>query len=176
MVQEVRKFCKKKGLNGYRLNILPHDGDVEEWTASSKRSDYIRNMGENVYTLSKSDLAKDGMITLITQINAIRQNFKHIEIEDNECRIGVMKLQEYVKKFNKSTGEYMDVVDHDANDKASDDADAFRTGMIYWINNLKDRGEGYGAITTEGESLTYGGNAVTYDDIDYFDSLTNYNY
>lgn len=179
MVQEVKKFCKRKGITGHRLNILPHDGDVEEWTATSKRSDYIRNLGEKVYTLSKSDLAKDGMITLITQINAIRQDFKYVEIEDNECRLGVIKLQEYVKKFNKSTGEYMDVVDHDANDKASDDADAFRTGMIYWRNNLKNKQKGYGAITLDGKNLTFKstqGNAVTFDDIDYLDSLTTFNY
>ena len=173
MVMELRKYCRKKGLNGYRLNILPHDGDVEEWTASSKRSDIIRDMGEDVYTLSKSDLAKEDMIKLIAQINAIRQNFKHVEIDDSECHMGVIKLQEYVKKFNKSLGEYMDVVDHDANDKASDDADAFRTAMIYWINNLKDKGEGYGAITTEGKDITFG-TAETYEDINYFDELSGY--
>ena len=87
--------------------------------------------------------------------------------------MGVIKLQEYVKKFNKSLGEYMDVVDHDANDKASDDADAFRTAMIYWINNLKGKGEGYGAITTEGEDITFG-TAETYEDINYFDELSGY--
>lgn len=170
MVREIRKYCRKAGLNGKRINILPHDGDVEEWTAVSKRSDHIRQMGEYVYTLSKSDLAKDDMIKLITQINAIRVNFKFIEIDDNECRLGVIKLQEYIRKFNKSTGEYMDVVDHDANDKASDDADAFRTCMIYYLQNLKDKGNNYGAITAQGEAITY----ADYDYVDLENNLTFY--
>lgn len=176
MIYKLREYCRKKGLTGYRLNILPHDGDVEEWTATSKRSDIIRDMGENVVTLSKTDLAINDMIKLVTQINAIRQDFKYVEIDDVECNLGVIKLQEYVKKYNKSLGEYMDVEDHDANDKASDDAAAFRTLMIYWINNLKGVGENYGAITTEGQDISFGGStagtAETYEDINYIENIS----
>ena len=166
MVSYIRKYCIKKGLKGYRLNILPHDGDVEEWTATSRRSDYIRDLGENVETLSKSDLAGNDMLKLITQINAIRQNFKFVEIDDSECHEGVIKLQEYVRKYDRTLGEYIDIPDHDANDKASDDADAFRTGMIYWINNLKGGGS-FGAITTEGT-------AITIDEQDYLNIGEDY--
>ena len=168
IVEVVRRHCSKKGIRGERLNILPHDGDVEEWTATSKRSDYIRNMGERVETLSKADLVKADMGMLITQINSIRTYFNMVEIDDIECYEGVIKLQEYVRKFNRSTGEYIDIPDHDANDKASDDADAFRTGMIYYINNLMKSGNNYGgAITTEGQ-------AITFRDNDYLDWNNNY--
>lgn len=169
IIERVRRYCKDKELVGDRLNILPHDGDVEEWTATSKRSDYIRNIGERVETLSKSELAKADMGMLITQINSIRTNFTKIEIDDIECYEGVIKLQEYVRKFNRSTGEYIDVPDHDANDKASDDADAFRTAVIYYINNLMNTGNDYGAITTEGE-------AITFNDNDYLNWDNNYDY
>lgn len=155
MLDKIRKVCISKGIKGYRLNILPHDGEVEEWTATSKRSDYIRDKGEYVYTLNKTELAGSDMTKLITQINAIRTYFHMVEIDDVECHLGVMKLQEYVRKYNKSMGEYIDVPDHDANDKASDDADAFRTAMIYYINNLMDKGSYSGAITTQGTAITY---------------------
>ena len=125
-------------------------------------------MGERVETLSKADLVKADMGMLITQINSIRTYFNMVEIDDIECYEGVIKLQEYVRKFNRSTGEYIDIPDHDANDKASDDADAFRTGMIYYINNLMKSGNNYGgAITTEGQ-------AITFRDNDYLDWNNNY--
>lgn len=164
VVDKVRKYCKKKHIYGHRLNILPHDGDNHEWTAATKRSDYIRGLGENVVTLSKTDLAESNMIRLITQINTIRENFNLIEIDESECNLGVMKLKEYVRKYNRSLGEYIDVVDHDANDKASDDADAFRTGFIYYIKHLKNTTNvDFGAVTTQGEAVTYNDNDYLYN-------------
>ena len=37
---------------------------------------------------------------------------------------------------------YLDIPDHDANDKASDDADSFRTAMIFASIYLKDSFDG----------------------------------
>lgn len=125
---------------GYVLNILPHDGDQREWASASKRSDKLKDLGHNVFTLTKTDMARNDMQRLISQINEIRKAWTDIEIDYNECFEGVDKLINYVKKFNKATQEYIDKPDHDANNKASDDADSFRTGVLYYTIYLKGSG------------------------------------
>lgn len=138
LAEYIKKWCKKIGFSHRPLNILPHDGDNEEWISSTRRSQYLIDLGLDVFVLSKGLLADIQMRSLLTQINSIRKNFGLIEIDTEECAVGIIKLAEYVKKFNKTLGEYVDEPDHDANDKASDDADAFRTAMIYYIEYLKD--------------------------------------
>lgn len=141
--QYIKKWCKDNGYYMQPTMVLPHDGDVEEWSATSKRSDYIRlNYFSDVRTLSKTELAKNDMTTLINQINYIRKEFENVEIDNNECNIGVIQLGGYVKKYNKSMNCYLDIPDHDANDKASDDADSFRTAMIFASIYLKDSFDG----------------------------------
>lgn len=163
MAEYIKKWCKEKEFYQKPLNILPHDGDNEEWISSTKRSQYLNELKLETFTLTKGLLAEFKMNKLITQINAIRENFKYVEIDNDGCELGVIKLSEYVKIYNKTSGEYEDIPDHDANDKASDDADSFRTGMIYWIEFLKDQ-QNY-----EGESfnLSDKGQAITYDEENY---------
>lgn len=138
MADYIKKWCRKREFTHKPLNILPHDGDNEEWISTTRRSQYLEDLGLDTFTLSKSLLAEKQMRSLLTQINAIRKNFDLVEIDTEECNIGIIKLSEYVKKYNKTLGEYIDEPDHDANDKASDDADSFRTAMIYYIEYLKD--------------------------------------
>lgn len=99
----------------------------------------------------------------MTQIETVRMTFKDIEIDSEECPIGVIKLQEYVKKYDKTRGEYLDIPDHNKNDKASDDADSFRTGVIYYHVYLKptlnysyyDTSTSYGAVGYEDEDRAW---------------------
>lgn len=163
LIEYIKNFCKEKGFTNQPLNILPHDGDNHEWLTSSKRSDYLKDKGLDVFTLSQKVLSEHNQNLFITQINSIRVNFKNIEIDNEECSEGVIKLSEYVKKRNKQTGEYIDVPDHDANDKASDDADSFRMGMIYYIEFLKDS-QKYVSEAINADT----GKAITYDEEDYF--------
>ncbi len=166
MANYIKKWYKKNEFEYKPLNILPHDGDNEEWISSTRRSQYLNELGLETFTLTKGLLAELKMNRLITQINAIRENFKYVEIDTEGCAEGVIKLSEYIKKYNKMTGEYEDIPDHDANDKASDDADAFRTGMIYYIEYLKDN-QKYEAESFIASDINTKGQAITYEDEDY---------
>lgn len=130
-IEYEKNWLYKHGLRP-ALNILPHDGDVTEWATDTKRSDYLVSKGLNVFVLDKGKLAENNQQALMAQIETVRRFFKDIEIDSEECAVGIIKLQEYVKKFDKITGEYLDIPDHNKNDKASDDADSFRTGIIYF--------------------------------------------
>lgn len=157
----IKKYMLKRSFGPVTM-ILPHDGDIEEWSSTSKRSDYIRqNHFSSVHTLDKKELAEHNLITLVTQINTVRQLWNYVEIDSEECPEGVIQLQGYIKKFNKNTGEWIDIPDHDANNKASDDADSFRTGMIYFSIYLK------GQENNDLNSYDTQGNAITYDQEDY---------
>lgn len=161
----IKEYVKGKYFGSEPIMILPHDGDVEEWTSTSKRSDYIREFFFNdVRVLSKTDLAGANMATLMAQINKIRFLFTRVEIDSEECNVGLDKLRSYIKKYDKNKQEYVDIPDHDANDKASDDADSFRTAMIYYDLYLKIQP---GFEKFENTVFDTGG-AITYEDEDYF--------
>lgn len=161
----IKSYVKDKNFSGEPIMILPHDGSVEEWTSSSKRSDYIREFFfRDVRVLSKTDLAGANMTTLMAQINKIRFLFNRVEIDSEECNIGLDKLRNYVKKYDKNRQEYVDIPDHDANDKASDDADSFRTGMIYYDMYLKEQPSNIDI----GNTVFSTGDAITYEDEEYF--------
>lgn len=150
-----KRWLKKRGLP-QALNILPHDGNVTEFISETKRSDALADLGLRVFTLGKSELATNDLTAFITQINTIRKLWDKVEIDSEECSLGVIKLQEYIKKYNKSLGEYIDVEDHDANDKASDDAAAFRTAMIYYSIYLKnDINQTFENNYTQGTATSY---------------------
>lgn len=123
--------------------ILPHDGEVREWSTHTKRSDMLQQAFKDqrvtVVTLDTSELAQNDMRAVLTQINQVRKNFELCEFDSNECYLGVEKLGQYTKKFNKATNSYIDTPDHNAFDKASDDADAFRTCVIYFVLYLKNK-------------------------------------
>lgn len=162
----VKDWVKDKEFSGEPIILLPHDGDQEEWTSTSKRSDYIREFFfSDVRVLSKTDLAGSNMTTLMAQINKIRFLFSRIEIDTEECNEGLDKLRSYVKKYDKNRQEYVDVPDHDANDKASDDADAFRTGIIYYDLYLKEQPS---RVNVEDTVFSANGGAVTFEDEEYF--------
>lgn len=132
-INYIKNWISNKQLHLKDLKcILPHDGDVTEWATETKRSDFIFQQGLDVFTLTKTELAEVNMQSLLAQINTVRRLFDKVEIDNEECALGVIKLQEYVKKFNKSTGEYLDMPDHNKNDKASDDADSFRVAIMYY--------------------------------------------
>ncbi|MCF0171812.1 MAG: hypothetical protein HUJ87_15060 [Fusobacterium varium] len=169
MCEYIKTYIKKKGFTVQPKMILPHDGDVEEWSATSKRSDYIRSKYfSDTFVLSKTELAASKLTTLITQINVIRKLWDMVEIDNEECAEGIIQLQGYIKKFNKSRMEYEDIPDHDANNKASDDADSFRTGMIYYNIYLK------GKLKTEDiKAYDCNGNAIPYNKDSYTFILTD---
>ena len=161
----IKEYVKGKYFGSEPIMILPHDGDVEEWTSTSKRSDYIREFFfSDVRVLSKTDLAGANMATLMAQINKIRFLFTRVEIDSEECNVGLDKLRSYIKKYDKNKQEYVDIPDHDANDKASDDADSFRTAMIYYDLYLKIQP---GFEKFENTVFDTGG-AITYEDENYF--------
>ena len=157
MVLYQRKWLKERGFTRKPLNILPHDGNNREFLTATKRSDYLRDeFGLDVFTLSKEELAKKDLTSLIAQIDVVRGMFKYIEIDNEECAEGVIKLSEYVKKYNPNTREYIDIPDHNANDKASDDADSFRTGVIYFkLYLFNEDSEDLTNYRTNGEAITY---------------------
>lgn len=158
-IEYQKNWLEKYGLPP-ALNILPHDGNVTEWATETKRSDYLISKGLKVFVLDKGQLAENNQQSLMTQIETVRRTFKDVEIDSEECTVGIIKLQEYVKKFNKILGEYEDIPDHNKNDKASDDADSFRTAIIFYIIFIKPTlVKGYYENTT-----SYYSTAVGYND------------
>lgn len=123
----IKDWCKGKDFS-YQQLILPHDGDTREYSDAIRRSDKLRDMGHNVFVLSK-EYIKDG---LMEQIRTVRKYFGRVEMEEYECHAGLEYLKRYVKKQIKSTGEYLDQPDHNKFDKASDAADSFRYAVMYY--------------------------------------------
>lgn len=143
----IKDYCINNGL-GHCLNILPHDANqrsIVSYNNSSnwndkavKRVDILRDMGLDCFVLDKNELGLE-KFRVITRINTVRSNFSEFEFDENTCTSLLECLGGYVKKYNKQTGEYIDVPDHNANNKASDGADSFGYLVLYYEKYLKNK-------------------------------------
>lgn len=155
----IKKYCLNNHL-GHCLNILPHDANQRSivsfknsnnWSDKAiKRVDILRELGLDCFVLDKNELGLE-KFKVITRINTVRTNFSEFEFDENTCVCLLECLAGYVKKFNKLTGEYIDVPDHNANNKASDGADSFGYFVLYYEKYLKNNN----TTTDYGWSMEY---------------------
>lgn len=154
-VLKIKEIQKEMEL-GYITNVVPHDmeqrmdtnGNVNDpYAPAIKRIEYLRNKGLNCFSLTRKELGEEAW-RRITRINTVRKCFDYWEIDEETCTNGIERLRNYIKKYNKSTASYTDEPDHNANDKASDCADSFATGVLYYEKFLKGN-------TRAGSSVSY---------------------
>lgn len=100
----------------YARMIIPWDGahDGGRWKAKPTR-DYIEDMGYEVDELPRKAVSEG--------IEAVRQLFSQCVFDEVNCREGLECLENYSKKVNPKTNEFMETPLHD---KFSHGADAFR--------------------------------------------------
>ncbi|MGL5051022.1 MAG: terminase large subunit domain-containing protein [Fusobacteriaceae bacterium] len=130
------------------INILPHDsnqrsivsyGNSSTWNDNAiKRVDILRGMGLNCVVLDKNELGLEKM-RIITRINTVRKILPECEIDEVSSNLGLVGLRGYVKKWSRTQNTYLDIPDHDANDKASDIADSIGYFVLYYENKLRNK-------------------------------------
>lgn len=118
--EDLKHYIKYLQDTGYIWNkhFLPHDADHARLGMSNKS---IREMLEelglrNVEIVERIDSIQAG-------IQLVRDNFSTAFIDEQECSLGIQRLENYKKKWNVKQGRWSDEPLHDAN---SEGADAFR--------------------------------------------------
>ena len=100
-------------------HYLPHDGNHERQGERSNISPMasIKKLGlKNVEIVPRVNEISHG-------IQATRDSFSTCWIDEEECKEGIIHLDSYRKKINKTTGAFTDTPVHDVH---SEGADAFR--------------------------------------------------
>jgi len=115
------------------VDYLPHDADHVRQGAIANISpkDSIIKLGrKNVEIVPVVDNISHG-------IQATRDSFGSCWFDEVNCKEGLIHLDSYKKRWNKTTGRFMDVPVHDIH---SEGADAFRQfGQSYSSNMLEPR-------------------------------------
>lgn len=150
----IQTKCSEMKL-GVALNVVPHDmnqrmdmaikhnnGMQEINNIAVSRIDYLRSKGLQCKLMDRKTLGESNW-RIITRINSIRTVFAELEFDEVNCTMGIDLLKGYIKTYSRALGCYVDIPNHDANDNASDCADAFSTLMMYYILFLKPKASNY---------------------------------
>lgn len=101
------------------VHYLPHDGNHE-------RQGEVENISP-IDSLKKLGLQNIEVVPRVSEIShgiqATRDSFSTCWIDEVNCKSGIVHLDSYRKKWNNTTGRFMDVPVHDIH---SECADAFR--------------------------------------------------
>lgn len=109
----VKAFLEANGLrNG--VNFAPHDIKVHEWSNGRSRIDEAASQGFFFKAVP--------MLTIMDGINCVRGIFPQLIFHEDNCRMGLNSLKQYVRNDN---GEPV-------HDFASHPADAMRTWGVGW--------------------------------------------
>jgi hypothetical protein len=127
------------GNNKMMINALPKIGEYDRYNVATKRVDYLQSRGLRCFVMDRKVLGEDKW-RIINRINTVRKEFDNFEIDETMCFAGVELLRGYIKTYNKTTGLYTDVPNHNANNNASDCADSFGIGVMYYVLFLKNGG------------------------------------
>lgn len=103
-----------------------------------KRVDILRNMGLKCIVLDKNELGLEKS-RVITRINTVRNLLPECEIDEVSGNLALIGLRGYVKKWSRATNTYLDVPDHNANEKASDIADSIGYFILYYEKYLRGK-------------------------------------
>lgn len=104
----------------YEGHILPHDGNVRAPETGNRRHETLTEMGlKGIEVAPRTpDLGHD--------IQNVRRLFGRLWFDEENCALGLSRLQNYRKKWNDSLGVFASQPLHDEN---SHGADALRTGL-----------------------------------------------
>lgn len=105
--------------------FLPHDWRHTEQTIGKKRSDFVRQLWYNVYTLN--------IWKLSDEINLVRANFEDCYIDKDECEAWIDALWAYRRRYDEKNEVFRQKPLHNW---ASHWADAFRYA-IRWIKVIE---------------------------------------
>lgn len=92
--------------------VLPHDAKVMEMTTGRTRVEVLEGLG--YYTTIVPNLRiEDG-------IQSVRSIFDKCWFDQERCSLGIDRLENYHRKYNERTGEFMRQPNHDVNSHGSD--------------------------------------------------------
>lgn len=80
----------------YGIHLAPHDIKVREYTTGYSRMDVARKLGFNFVCVPK--------VEIIPGIDAVRSLFPRLWIDKERCKIGIQRLDNYRRDWNKSMG------------------------------------------------------------------------
>jgi len=125
-IEYLLKFAQENGIR-YEDHYGPHDLAVHDLMSGEGRIDTAKAMGINFKTpVKKPKIKADG-------INAVRQIFPRLWIDENRCSDGLSGLESYTREYDEKLKVYRDIPKHDW---ASNIADALQTLAIAWKDKL----------------------------------------
>lgn len=113
----------------YGMHLAPHDIMVKEYSTGMSRKESARKLGITFIASSRVDI--------IPGIDAVRILLNRCFFDEKKCIDGMRCLENYKKKWNDRTGNWMSEPLHD---QYSHGADAFRTlatGLSIIVNTAK---------------------------------------
>ena len=132
----------------YGVHCLPHDAKQTELQTGATRIQYLRNIGLNRIVLVPKLSLGDG-------INNVKEVLPNSYFNETPCDPGIMALEEYSKRWDRSLGEYKD---EPVKNWAAHPADGFRTMAVYnAIINNKDTNRKSTNTTSNSKSPSSGG-------------------
>lgn len=113
MAYWIRLILKKP--YDYGVHLAPHDIKVKEYSTNHSRISVARNLGMNFIPVPR--------VEVISGIDAVRNLFPRLWIDKDKCKLGIQRLENYRKKWNKSLGCWGDT---DVSDDSTHGADSLR--------------------------------------------------
>lgn len=81
---------------GYGVHLAPHDIKVREYTTGYSRMDVARKLGFGFICVPR--------VEIIPGIDAVRSLFPKLWIDKEKCKLGIERLDNYRRDWNKSMG------------------------------------------------------------------------
>jgi hypothetical protein len=113
MAYWIRLVLKKS--YDYGVHLAPHDIKVKEYSTNHSRISVARNLGMNFIPVPR--------VEVISGIDAVRNLFPRLWIDKDKCKLGIQRLENYRKKWNKSLGCWGDT---DVSDDSTHGSDSLR--------------------------------------------------
>lgn len=123
------KFAEENSIR-YEEHYGPHDLAVHDLMSGESRIDTAKAMGIRFKTpVARPKVKADGL-------NAVRQLFPRLWIDENRCSDGISGLESYSRVYDEKSKVYKDVPKHDW---ASNIADALQTMALAWKDKVPSR-------------------------------------
>lgn len=136
--EDIDHFARYLQATGYTFgtHYLPHDANMKRLGETPDTNLTLKEMFERQLPGQKFEVVSR-VTTVIAGINSTRNVFSTCHFSEEGCGIGLSRVTNYKKRWNKTTGTWTDEPLHDINSHGSD---AFRQ-----FGQLADSGEAFNA-------------------------------
>ena len=108
----------------YGEHWAPHDIEARELGLGQTRAQTAKQLGIPFLTVKMSAFKRHGPGFVAEGIEAVRNLFHRCWFDEKRCALGIKRLENYRREWNKEMNRFREKPMHDAN---SNGADAFRT-------------------------------------------------